>query len=57
MRTVVNDHDPIQLSSEPVIDFSALLSQDSQIKNEVIKEIGKACEDFDFFSVISNILI
>lgn len=57
MRTVVNDHDPIQLSSEPVIDFSALLSQDSQIKNEVIKEIGKACEDFGFFSVISNILI
>ncbi|XP_021657503.2 flavanone 3-dioxygenase 3 [Hevea brasiliensis] len=54
MGSLINDDYPIQLSSAPFIDFSILLNQDSRIKNDVIKEIGKACQDFGFFSIINH---
>ncbi|KAF2299134.1 hypothetical protein GH714_030752 [Hevea brasiliensis] len=54
MGSLINDDYPIQLSTAPFIDFSILLNQDSRIKNDVIKEIGKACQDFGFFSIINH---
>ncbi|KAF2282725.1 hypothetical protein GH714_043553 [Hevea brasiliensis] len=54
MGSLINDDYPIQLSSAPIIDFSILLNQDSRIKSEVIKEIGKACQDFGFFNIINH---
>lgn len=44
-----------ELSSQiPVIDFSLLLSDDPQLHAKGVRELGKACEEWGFFMVISN---
>ncbi|KAL3497569.1 hypothetical protein ACH5RR_040301 [Cinchona calisaya] len=51
----MNDHNLIHQSMNvPVIDLSLLLSQDSQEKSLVIKEIHEACQKSGIFHVINH---
>ncbi|XP_028765355.1 flavanone 3-dioxygenase 2-like [Neltuma alba] len=40
--------------SIPVIDFSLLNSQDPQIHANAVQELGKACQDWNFFMIINH---
>ncbi|XP_052191987.1 2-oxoglutarate-dependent dioxygenase 19-like [Diospyros lotus] len=40
--------------SIPVIDFSALTSDDPRVRSEAIRDLAKACEDWGFFMVVNH---
>ncbi|XP_028769693.1 flavanone 3-dioxygenase 2-like [Neltuma alba] len=40
--------------SIPIIDFSLLTSHDPQIHANAVRELGKACQDWNFFMIINH---